>query len=186
MYAVANSIAVRRLASETYQDEDINLVRLLDMGIRDSPKLWKPLEEYHHDEATRARAEVLAKEGTFPPGWEISACKKLIGEDRKELINAAKKANQFASKRAAHNAPGVEVATTFFDLDEAIDTVVKLTEKYTRLTFAIERQKNVSLSDEMKRRKLETGWDAIFLEAWATTETLSLELGDMVPPRREG
>ena len=39
VYAVANSVAVRRLASDTYQDGDVNLVRLLDMLIREPGQL---------------------------------------------------------------------------------------------------------------------------------------------------
>lgn len=55
-------------------------------------------------------------------------------------INAAEKANRFASKRAAHSVPEEPVSTTFSDLDEAIDTLKKLAEKYTRLILAERRE----------------------------------------------
>lgn len=35
MYAQANALGVRRIASQTYEAGDVNLVRLLDMLIRD-------------------------------------------------------------------------------------------------------------------------------------------------------
>jgi hypothetical protein len=206
-YAVANTVAVRRLASSAYQDGDVNLVRLLDMFMRDPTKLWACFERYYPNHAVAARAKVVNKVAAGESGWETLACKRLLGEDRKQLINAAEKANRFASKRAAHSAPHVPVHTTFSDLDEAIDTIKKLAEKYTQLACAERRQaleslyragkptlyrefvqmeKNLDLLQEMKRRKLSSGWDSIFLEAWATKKTLSLPLGDTQPPRRAG
>ena len=35
---------------------------------------------------------------------------------------------------------------------------------------------------EMLERKLPKGWDSIFLEPWATKETLALHLGEIAPP----
>jgi hypothetical protein len=127
-----------------------------------------------------------------------------LGEDRKVVINAAEKASQFASKRAAHSAPKVEVHTTFSDLDNAIDVVKKITEKYTLIVGGVRRQsvdelhragastvnpmlvqmdKTIDLLEEMKRRKLPEGWDAIFLEPWATPEIIGLPLGETEAPR---
>ena len=207
VYAVANAVGVRRLAASTYRDGDVNLVRLLDMFMRDPMRLWACFEQYYRDDAAAARAKVVNKGTAGGSGWETLACKRLLGVDRKQLTNAAEKANRFASKRAAHSAPHAPVHTTFADLDEAIDTLKQLTEKYTRLVCAERRQaleslhragkptvyplliqmeKNFDLLEEMKRHKLSSGWDSIFLEAWATKETLSLPLGEMKPPRQTG
>jgi hypothetical protein len=43
--------------------------------------------------------------------------------------------------------------------------------------------KTIDLLEEMKRRKLPEGWDAIFLEPWATPEIIGLPLGGTEPPR---
>src|ERR1700733_3195767 len=62
VYGVANSIGVRRLASSTYEDGDINLVRLLDILIGDPRSLWECFERHFPDDASRARGE-LTKSG---------------------------------------------------------------------------------------------------------------------------
>lgn len=105
----------------------------------------------------------------------------------------------------AHSVPDVPVSTTFFDLDDAIDAVKVLTEKYTRLLFTKKLREleplhragqltdylyvrqlsqSIDLLEEMKRRKLQDGWKDIFLECWASAEDLARPLGDMRPPRR--
>jgi hypothetical protein len=204
-YAVTNAVGVRRLASESYQDSDVNLVRLLDMLIRHPGGLWDCFLRHFPDDAARARAEILKKEGQLPYGWGVLACKRLVGEDRRAVISTADKANRFASKRAAHSVPDVAVSTTFSDLDDAVDTVKELTEKYTLLVCSERRQdlellhragastayelliqmeKNLDLLEEMKRRKLPKGWDSIFLEPWATPEVIARPLGETAPPRR--
>jgi hypothetical protein len=204
-YAVTNALGVRRLASESYQDSDVNLVRLLDMLIRHPGRLWDCFLRHFPDDAARARAEILKKEGHFPFGWGVLACKRLVGEDRRAVISAAEKANRFASKRAAHSVPDIAVSTTFSDLDDAIDVLKNLTEKYTLLVCTERRQElepfhragaptayellvqmenNLDLLEEMKRRKLPKGWDSIFLEPWATPEVIARPLGETPPPRR--
>ncbi|SRR6266513_2366497 len=102
VYAQANAVGVRRLASQTYEDGDVNLVSLLDTLIRDPGQLWDCYIRHYPDDAARARAEILKKHGALPRGWEILACKRLVSEDRKGVISAAGKANRFASKRIAH------------------------------------------------------------------------------------
>ena len=47
VYAVANAMGVRRLASDTYEEGDVNLVRLLDMFIRDPVRLWSCFERHY-------------------------------------------------------------------------------------------------------------------------------------------
>lgn len=204
LYAVTNAVGVRRLASDTYQDGDVNLVRLLNMFIREPGRLWESFQCHYPQEVARARAEILSKTGRLPPDWESLACKRLLGEDRKAVISAAEKASRFASKRAAHSVPKVEVHTTFSDLDDAIDIVRKITEKYALLVLAerresleelhrsgaptvysmfVQAQKNIDLLEEMKRRKLPDGWDSIFLEAWAEPEVIARPLGETKPPR---
>jgi hypothetical protein len=206
VYAVANAMGVRRLASHTYQDSDLNLVRLLDMFIRDPVGFWSCFERHYPQDAAQARAEVLRKAGGLEEGWEILACKRLLSEDRKALINAAEKANRFASKRAAHSVPDAAVSTTFSDLDDAIDTLKRITEKYTVLVSCQKREllepahlagtptvypllteleKGRDLLEEMKSRKLPEGWDSIFLEPWASSSTIARPLGETPPPRKD-
>ncbi len=121
------------------------------------------------------------------------------------MIFAAENANQFASKRVAHSVPDVVVNTTFSDLDDAIEVVRRITEKYTLLVCAevhheleplhragkptaycllVQMEKNIDLLEEMKRRKLPKGWDWIFLEPWATPEVIARPLGETPPPKR--
>jgi hypothetical protein len=117
----------------------------------------------------------LESNGLVQTGWELLACKKLVAEDRKKLISIADKTVHFANKRVAHSVPDVPVSTTFNDLDDAIDAVERITEKYTQLFFskrlreleplhlagkdnglygyALQLSKNPGLLDEMKKRK---------------------------------
>lgn len=203
VYGVANSMGVRRLASSTYEDGDINLVRLLDILIRDPGSLWECFERHFPDDAVRARG-VLRKTGISASGEDTLACRRLLGEDRKALMNAAEKTNWFASKRAAHSVPSAEVSTKFADLDEAIDVLKKLTDKYTSFVLSMRMKSLQSVHDarksteypwlahlkerdllaEMKSAKLPEGWDSIFLEPWATSEMIAQPLGDTPPPRR--
>jgi hypothetical protein len=182
----------------------VNLVGLLDMLIRDPNGLWECFVQHYPEDAAKAR-EILEKEGPLPTAWEITACRRLLGEDRRVLISTAQKAVHFASKRVAHSVPDVPVSTTFFDLDDAIDTVKTITEKYTRLLCAKKLREleplhharqptnylyfhqlseHIDLLEEMKRRKLPKGWDEIFLEPWASRDDIERPLGEMRPPSR--
>jgi hypothetical protein len=206
VYVVANAMGVRRLASASYQDGDVNLVRFLDMLIRDPGRLWEFFAHHYAADAAHARDKVLKGAGGLAAGWEISACRRLLSADRKTAINVAEKTNRFASKRAAHSAPNVGVRTTFSDLDEAIDVLKILTEKYTLLVSSEKRERlkplhraghptiypilmqmeKHDLLEEMKSRKLRKGWDSIFLEAWAMPAIIALPLGDTPPPSWSG
>jgi hypothetical protein len=207
VYSKANAMGVRCLAGGNPAESDVSLIRLLNLLIRDSGPLWSAFEHHFEADATRVRAKIFAEDGQLATGWEVSACKRLLGEDRKVLVGTAEKANQFASKRVAHLAPGAEVTTTFSDLDKAINALKKITEKYTLLVSAMGRERlerihqsgaptaypvfarleehNPDLLEEMKTRKLPKGWDSIFLKAWATSETLALPVGEMAPPGSE-
>lgn len=205
VYAQANAVGVRRIASQTYADGDVNLVRLLDMLIGDPGRLWECFQRHYPADAARARAETLKKRGSLTAGWEILACRRLLSEDRRAVIAVAQESNHFASKRVAHSVPDVPVSTTFSDLDGAIDIVRGITEKYTLLVCAagcleleplhragkptvypmlVQIEKNIDLLEEMKRRRLTKGWDSIFLEAWATPEVIARPLGETPPPKR--
>jgi hypothetical protein len=155
-------------------------------------------------DAAKARARVLKEAGQLIADWEITACKRLLGEDRKMVINVAEKANWFASKRVAHIVPDKVVSTTFSDLDKTIDVLKILTEKYTLLVCSAQREvlepahraglptvypllarvEQRDLLEEMKSRKLPKGRDSIFLEPWATLEIIARPLGEMPPPKR--
>jgi hypothetical protein len=197
VYVSASSLAIRRLVSHRYEADDVSLIRLIDMLKSDPTGLWGYFEKVCPSEASNARAAVLGK-GTqeLTPELELSACRRILSEDRKILIKTAEKANQFASKRVAHNSPDVQVRTTFSDLDAAIEAVKTLAERYVRIAYheavdkmgrshpfsvLLARAASRDLRDEMKEH-LPKGWDAIFLIPWATPETLALPLGEMKPP----
>jgi hypothetical protein len=204
VYVGATVAGVRRLASASYQDGDVNLVKLLDTLISDPRQVWGSFARHHAADAAKARAGVLKEAGQLIAGWEISACKRLLGEDRKIVINVAEKANWFASKRVAHSVPDKVVSTTFSDLDRPIDVLKVLTEKYTLLVSSAQREilepahraglptaypllaqvEKLDLLEEMKSRKLPKGWDSIFLEPWATPEIIARPLGEMPPPKQ--
>jgi hypothetical protein len=204
VYAVTNAVGVRRLASQAYEDGDVNLVRLLDTFIREPGQLWESFQRHYPEDVARVRAKISGEAGQLPPDWESLACRRLLGEDRRVVMNAAEKVGRFASKRAAHSVPDAEAHTTFSDLDDAIDSLNQTTEKYTLLLIAERRQsleglhraaqptvygtlvqmeRNLDLLEEMKGRKLPKGWDSIFLEPWATPEILASPLGETKPPR---
>lgn len=202
VYAQAAAAGVRRLAGQDPERGDVNLVGLLELLIRDARGLWECFLKHYPEDAARAR-EFLANQGGLQSGWEISTCKRLLGEDRRTLISVAQEAVHFASKRVAHSVPDVQVDTTFSDVDVAIETVKTVAEKYTRLLFAKRLREleplhhagqptdylyvrqlsaHVDLLQEMKGRKLPKGWDAIFLEPWASPEVIERPLGETQPP----
>jgi hypothetical protein len=204
VYATLAPIGVRRLAGQTFKPGDVNLVRLLDIFIQDPTDLWGSFEGHYPNDAAKARAAISKKSGRLASNWERSACRRLISEDRKAVIRAAEKATHFASKRVAHMVPDVKVSTTFSQLDEAIDALTKITDKYTLLVLTqirkrlrrvhlagyptmyqwLAQMENPDLLKEMKSRKLPRGWDSVFLEPWATPEIIALPLGDMSPPQK--
>jgi hypothetical protein len=177
IYAVATSVGIRRLASENYQRDDVNLKKILDDAIRDPRDLWTCFEKHFPNEAEIAMRAAREKAGV---DFEAEACRRLLTADRAQLLRQCKKAIEFASRRAAHSNPSAEVRTKFRDLDLAIDTIRLITEKFTLLLY----DEPHDLFAEMLRRKILQGWDEIFLEPWATRETLTLPLGTIEPPLR--
>jgi len=173
IYAVATSVGIRRLASENYQQDDISLKKILDDAIRDPRDLWTCFQKHFPNEAEAAMRAARHRRGV-----EADACRRLLGSDRALLLRQCKKAIEFANRRAAHSNPRAEVRTKFRDLDQAIDAIRMITEKFTLLLY----DERHDLFAEMLSRKISTGWDAIFLEPWATRETLALPLGEMEPP----
>jgi hypothetical protein len=206
VYVGATAMGVRRLASASFRDGDVNLVKLLDTLIHEPRQLWDSFERYFAADAVKARDGVLKKEGQLVLGWENSACKRLLGEDRQKVTRAAEKVNWFASKRVAHSVPDKAISTKFSDLDTAIDELKVLTEKYTLLICSAQCERlepahlaglptayslfaqmgKLGLLEEMKSRKLPKGWDSIFLEPWATPEIIARPLGEMPPPAGRG
>jgi hypothetical protein len=135
VYAQAAAVGVRRVAAQRPEDGDVSLVRFLDGLIRDSNGLREALLQHYPEDAAKAR-QALHSNGPLQTGWEFLACKRLIGEDRRELISIADKTAHFANKRVAHSIPDEPVRVTFNDLDDAIDAVKRITEKYTQLFFS--------------------------------------------------
>jgi hypothetical protein len=177
VYATANAVAVRRLASQ-YDANDVSLLKLLDDIIRDPKLFWPRFERFFPEDAAAAKAAMATESSGLAEDWNSKGVRRLVGRDRSSLINAAEKANQFASKRVAHNNPSAEVRTKFRDLDQAIDTVKELAEKYFLLIY----EERGDLLRVMVERKLPKGWDAIFLEPWTTEDVLVEKLGEMEPP----
>jgi hypothetical protein len=177
IYAVATSVGIRRLASEHYQQDDISLKKILDDAIRDPSDLWGCFEKHFPNDVERAMLMTRRQGSTH---LEADACRRLLSADRALLLRHCRKAIEFANRRAAHSNPSVPVNSQFRDLDQAIDTICALTEKFILLLYDQLRD----LFAEMLDRKISTGWDAIFLEPWATRETLALPLGEMEPPPR--
>ena len=175
IYAVATSVSVRRLASDHYEQDDISLTKILDDAIRDPRDLWACFEKHFPNEAERTMLAARQRRGAH---FETDACRRLLGDDRALLLRQCRKAIEFASRRAAHSNPSVEVHTKFRDLDQAIDTIRAITEKFILLLY----DEPHDLFAEMLRRKIQPGWNAIFLRPWATRETLALPLGEMEPP----
>ncbi|MDO8434404.1 MAG: hypothetical protein Q7S58_18540 [Candidatus Binatus sp.] len=175
IYGVATSVGIRRLTSEHYQRRDISLIKILDDAIRDPSDLWTGFEKHFPNEAESAMLEARQR-GSAP--FEADACRRLLGDDRALLFRQCKKAIEFANKRAAHSNLSADVRTKFRDLDQAIDAIRTITEKFILLLY----DQPYDLFAEMLSRKILPGWDAIFLEPWATRETLALSLGEMEPP----
>jgi hypothetical protein len=175
IYAVATSVAVRRLAAESHQPHDVSLKKLLDDAISDPRDLWPCLETHFPKEA---HAAMLAVRRTSAANPEINAARRLLSADRALLLQNCRAAVDFANKRAAHSNSRVKVRSKFRDLDRAIDTIHSITEKIILLLYG----QPDDLFAEMLDRKIVSGWDEIFLEPWATRETLGLRLGEMEPP----
>ncbi len=178
IYGTANGVGVRRVAG-SYEKDDINFVRLLDMMLPYASELVSAFERHCPNDLAESRNKLLDK-SLDNESHKIEACKRLIGIDRKILLGTAQKVNDWASKRGAHHNPKIKINTTFNDLDKAVDTVRILTEKYILLVYD---QKH-NLLQEMKVRKLSKGWDKLFLKEWATSAMLALPLGETLPPEK--
>jgi hypothetical protein len=79
IYAVATSVGIRRLASESYRQDDISLKKLLDEAIRDPRDLWPSFERNFPNEAGIA---ISAAHRSINADFETNACRRLISEDR--------------------------------------------------------------------------------------------------------
>jgi hypothetical protein len=176
-YAVATSIHIRRLASENYQRDDVSLKKLLDVAIRDPSDLWTCFEKNFPADVEKAMRAAREKGNEHS---EAEASRRLLTADRTQLLRSCAKAIQFANRRAAHNNPSSEVRAKFLHMDQAIDAIRLTTEKFTLLLY----DEPTDLFAEMLSRKISPGWDAVFLESWASEKTLALPLGKMEPPRR--
>jgi hypothetical protein len=66
VYTQANAAGVRRLASDSYEDGDLNLVRFLDLLIRDPERLWGSFDRHYRADAAEARAQASKETGG---GW---------------------------------------------------------------------------------------------------------------------
>lgn len=176
IYGIAASVGIRKLASETYRPDDVSLKRFLDDAIANPVDLLPCFERNFPSETYKAKAPSHDRQGVV----EAEVCRRLIGADRSFLLRSCTKAIEFASKRAAHTNPAVLVRTKVRNVDQAIDAIREITEKYILLLY--DRPRN--LLTEMRNRKLPQGWDLVFLERWAKKETLALPLGEMEPPAK--
>ena len=107
--------------------------------MREPGELWSRMVGYYPDDSTRARGGIADSEGKTDEVLGTLACRRLVGEDRRRLITIANKVVDFASKRVAHSNPTVDVRAKFSELDDAIDLLKDLTEKYTLLIFEEQR-----------------------------------------------
>lgn len=176
IYAVATSTTIRRIAGTNYEQDDVNLVRLFDCIIRDPEVLWAAFDKYFPTDAQQARSAVSSGEAE----WRQAATRRLVGEDRKLLINRTSAAIEFANKRVAHHNAEAKVHVKLREVDAAINVLRDLTEKYTLLIW--DEPPKRDLLSEMRLRKLPEGWDSIFLQPWATEQMLALRLGEEAPP----
>lgn len=179
VYATSNGACVRRLAGESPEPDDVSLVLLLNEMLRQAEELWEPLDCYFPDDLRSEYEKTAVEHPENERARQAKACRRLIGADRRILIQRAKKVVHFASKRVAHRNHSQPVHTTFDDLDEAIECIKILTEKYLLLIY----DRNYDLQEEMEQQRLKNGWDSIFLVQWATKEILAKPLGKIRPPR---
>ncbi|MGO9455148.1 MAG: hypothetical protein ACLQDV_29495 [Candidatus Binataceae bacterium] len=101
----------------------------MDDMIREPSTLWIRFQRHLPDDTAHALAAAL--------GVELDACKRLLGSDRTQLLNRCESAITFGSKRAAHHNTKVRVRTKYFELDQAIDELKTLAEKYLLLIYGL-------------------------------------------------
>jgi hypothetical protein len=190
-YVASAASAVRRLAG-SYEENDVNLLRLIAIFIKLPHEVWAAIKEYFPIEA----AQLLSR----PDGSSVSeevAARTFLGQRRKSVQNVCEEVVSFASKNIAHQNWTVPVKATFTDLDEAMETLVHVMDDCTKIMWGVraqylpvearqedaiqERLFTKSLEAEMMQ-KLPLDWESVFLEAWATEEMLKLGLGGMKPP----
>jgi hypothetical protein len=174
MYAMSNTAGIRRLAGQSPDVSDVSLVCLLDEMLKYADELWVPFQSHYPAELAEAHSKALAR-GSLDAKAE--ACRRLVAADRKTLIGQTDKASHFANKRVAHRNHVVEVKTSFKDLDQGLNIIKTLTQKYLLLVYG----RAFDLDQEMKSHQLPMGWADIFLIPWATADILALPLGDMLP-----
>ena len=177
VYGCTNGSTIRRLASPSFKKDDANLVRLFDSMCAHPRELVSKFRRHFPDDLAEQKIALQARHSSNRD-LDDEACKRLIGEDRRQLIATAKTITDWTSKRVAHRNATVQIAAQYRDLQLSTDIVKRVTEKYLLLV----NDRTYDLQLEMKTRKLRHGWDQLFLKKWATKEILSLPLGDMQPP----
>jgi hypothetical protein len=196
VYAAAAATAVRRLAGESPEQDDVSLVVLFNQWTTNPDGLWAYLEKCFPTEAAETKAAVAEKRGRLSDGWQSEATRRILMSHRKRVIGVAGRVNHFVNKRIAHAVPDAVVKTQYRDLDDAIDELMAIAEKFTFFQCAIRADQGPLLSGEAEilerlgKRTIDAemklgmpkGWEAVFLTPWATEEIIALPLCDMKPP----
>ena len=160
-YVTAASSGIRRHLLPKKKDGDVSLVRLLDEMIQ-APHAYtrEDFLSYYRPRGWTEMANQWFDNFGGRSGDHLS--KSILSTDRKEFIRKGSRVQDFATARVAHLLLRPKPKATYNDLDDALDCLEKLTEKYL-LMFG-----NTSRLLQAELRKLNPKWGEIFLHPWAT------------------
>jgi len=130
-YFTALAIGIRRQAFPQKRSRDVSIVALLDEMIR-TP------EEYRRDDflgyyvPLGMREEMNVRFDDFAGEGGEYLCRRMLGADRSAFVKKAERIVQFADA-LAHLSDGEGQSASYNDLDNALDALEVLVEKYQLL-----------------------------------------------------
>jgi hypothetical protein len=160
-YMTAASSGIRRHLLPKRKDGDVSFVRLLDEMIQ-APQTYSREDflSYYRPRGWTEKADRWFDHFGGRGGDHLS--KRILGADRKEFIQKGSRVQDFATARVAHLLFRQTPRATFDDLDDALDCLERLIEKYL-LVFG-----NTGTLLQAELRKLDPNWSKVFLQPWAT------------------
>jgi hypothetical protein len=163
-YMTSASSGIRRHVLPQKKDGDVSLVRLLDEMIQ-APQEYSREDFLSYYRPLGWTAEMDRKFHEFARRGGDHLSRRILGADRAEFVRKAVKIQDFATSRIAHLLLKPTPRATYNELDDALDCLERLTEKYL-LMFG---NRGRLLQGEL--RKLNPDWGKVFLQPWASRHT---------------
>jgi hypothetical protein len=158
VYGRDQAVAVRREADDSL--DAINLVQLMRQMTKRPEVMSRARYKAHFPADTVINAEMQDRQFNDLAGGADLISKAVIGEDRKRLIARCEPVVTYVSKMVAHRTPATGIALTIAQIDEALDAIEEVFQKYyVMLTGRSLLQAEPAIQFD---------WESIFTYPWVT------------------